>query len=101
EKGHNSHKFHAISNLKYISENQALKNDIAQSTLKFEEFKIELAEEQHKDMLIQKDNFKISLLGKNYVKNDMKFEWINKDNILNVYKNFVETAQANKDSYSR
>ena len=52
-------------------------------------------------MLIQKDNFKTSLLGKNYVNDDMKFEWINKDNILNVYKNFVETAQTNKDSYSR
>lgn len=31
----------------------------------------------------------------------MKFEWINKDNILSVYQNFVATAKANKDNYSR
>jgi hypothetical protein len=31
----------------------------------------------------------------------MKLEWINKDNILSVYQNFVDTAQENRDSYSR
>lgn len=31
----------------------------------------------------------------------MDFTWVNKDNILAVYKQFVETFEANKDSYSR
>ena len=82
-------------------ENEALKNDIDDSTLKFEAYKVQLAEKQHQDMLIQKDNFRISLLGKNYANDDMKFKWINKNNILSVYQNFVDTVQANKDSYSR
>lgn len=37
----------------------------------------------------------------NVVGNDMKFMWVNKDNILSVYQKFVETFKANKDSYSR
>jgi hypothetical protein len=42
-----------------------------------------------------------SLLGSQYTGGDMKFEWINKDNILSVYQNFVDTVDKNKDSYSR
>ncbi|MGV3460133.1 MAG: hypothetical protein ACO1N9_06730 [Flavobacterium sp.] len=37
----------------------------------------------------------------NVVGNDMKFMWVNKDNILGVYQKFVDTYKANKDSYSR
>lgn len=37
----------------------------------------------------------------NMVGNDMSFAWVNKDNILGVYERFVETFNANKDSYSR
>ncbi|AWG26886.1 hypothetical protein [Flavobacterium kingsejongi] len=32
---------------------------------------------------------------------DMNFNWVNKDNILSVYQNFVDTFNKNKDSYSR
>lgn len=35
------------------------------------------------------------------VGNDMKFMWVNKDNILSVYQRFYETFDANKDNYSR
>ncbi len=37
----------------------------------------------------------------NVVGNDMKFAWVNKDNILGVYQKFVDTFNANKDAYSR
>jgi len=37
----------------------------------------------------------------NVVGNDMKFMWVNKDNILSVYQKFVDAFNANKDSYSR
>ncbi|MXN89670.1 hypothetical protein GR160_00375 [Flavobacterium sp. Sd200] len=37
----------------------------------------------------------------NVVGNDMKFAWVNKDNILSVYQKFVDTFNANKDNYSR
>jgi hypothetical protein len=44
---------------------------------------------------------RMSLLGSSAVGNDMQFEWVNKDNILGVYDNFVNTVQKNKDTYSR
>lgn len=37
----------------------------------------------------------------NVIGNDMTFAWVNKDNILSVYQKFVDTFNANKDSYSR
>jgi hypothetical protein len=37
----------------------------------------------------------------NVVGNDMKFAWVNKDNILSVYEKFVQTFDANHESYSR
>jgi len=37
----------------------------------------------------------------NVVGNDMKFAWVNKDNIVSVYQKFVDTFNANHESYSR
>ena len=37
----------------------------------------------------------------NMVGNDLNFDWVNKDNILSVYQNFVDTFEKNKDTYSR
>ena len=41
------------------------------------------------------------LFGSQFIYDDMKFEWVNKDNILAVYDQFVTTVQKNKDTYSR
>ena len=101
EKGYDNKKSNANAYVTGIKENEDLSNDMDDATLKFEEFKVELADKQQQDIQIQKDNFRMSLLGKNYSNNDMKFEWINKDNILSVYQNFVATVETNKDSYSR
>jgi hypothetical protein len=101
ENGYSSHKATAVADLNDIKENEGLKKDVDESTLKFEEYKVQLAEKRHQDMINAKNNLRLSLLGKNYMDDDMKFEWINKDNILSVYQNFVDTVQANKDSYSR
>ena len=101
ESGNTTFKITANSNLDELKESEDLKEDIADASLKFEAYKKSLAEKQREDLRIQKDNFRQSLLGKNYLNDDMKFEWINKDNILGVYQNFVDTAQANKDNYSR
>jgi hypothetical protein len=101
EVAYKNHKLTATANLDGLKESESLKNDIADATLQYEEYKVQLAEQQRQEMLIHQDNFRITLLGKNYVNNDMKFTWINKDNILNVYQNFVDTVEANKDNYSR
>lgn len=37
----------------------------------------------------------------NMVGSDLNFDWVNKDNILSVYQNFVDTFNKNKDTYSR
>jgi hypothetical protein len=42
-----------------------------------------------------------ALFGEGKIGDDMNFDWVNKDNILAVYDQFVTTADANKDSYSR
>lgn len=41
------------------------------------------------------------LFGSQFIYDDMKFDWVNKDNILYVYQQFVSTVQKNKDTYSR
>src|SRR5690606_15835834 len=47
-------------------------------------------------------SFRKNLLGPNYTDSaDASYGWINKDNILSVYETFVNTVDANKDSYSR
>ena len=103
ENGYNNHNSKALTNLDELKEkeSEALNDDIDDSTVIFEAYKVELAEKQQQELLTQKNNFRLSLLGKNYTNQDMKFEWINKDNILSVYQNFVNTVEANKDNYSR
>jgi hypothetical protein len=72
------------------------------STDQYETFK---AEVQAETEATQAANLKLmmrqSLLGTGFTDGDMKFTWINKDNILSVYDNFVTTVEKNKDSYSR
>ncbi|WP_309608317.1 hypothetical protein [Flavobacterium sp.] len=46
-------------------------------------------------------SLKNTFFGDGKVGDDMNFNWVNKNNILEVYSNFVNTAQKNKDSYSR
>lgn len=41
------------------------------------------------------------LFGGDYIGNDLEFEWVTKDNILNVYNHFVSTVDKNKDTYTR
>ena len=72
------------------------------STEQYEDFKAEVkAEIAEKEAASSKLMMRQSLLGNGFTDGDMKFTWINKDNILSVYDNFVTTVEKNKDSYSR
>jgi hypothetical protein len=42
-----------------------------------------------------------SLFGEGKIGDDMNFDWVNKDNIHSVYRQFIHTAEDNKDNYSR
>lgn len=64
---------------------------------KYEEYKAKVILE--KDAIVS-NNFRNSFFTEK-VNNDMKFEWVNKDNIADVYSNFITTVENNKASYSR
>lgn len=48
-----------------------------------------------------KQTLRNALFGEGKIGDDMNFDWVNKDNIHNVYQQFVHTAEDNKDKYSR
>jgi hypothetical protein len=102
EADYNNYKNQATENVSLIEENKLLKNELDNSTLKFEEFKAEvITEKEQEAMVMNKNNLRVTLLGQNNNNNDLSFDWVNKDNILEVYQTFVHTVQMNKDSYSR
>lgn len=88
----------ATVNIADIEDKENLREDIDEATVKYEKYKAELQVQREKDSKI---NFRKNLLGANYTGTDASYDWINKDNILNVYENFVNTVEANKDSYTR
>jgi hypothetical protein len=102
EADYNNYKNQATENVSLIEENKLLKNELDNSTLKFEEFKAEvITEKEQEAMVMNKNNLRVALLGQNNNNNDLSFDWVNKDNILEVYQTFVHTVQMNKESYSR
>ncbi|RDI57612.1 hypothetical protein [Flavobacterium glaciei] len=48
-----------------------------------------------------KQQLRNTLFGQGKIGDDMSFTWVNKDNILGVYQQFVGTVDTNKDAYSR
>ncbi|WP_309640472.1 hypothetical protein [Flavobacterium sp.] len=48
-----------------------------------------------------KQQLRNALFGEGKIGDDMNFSWVNKDNIHDVYQQFVHTAEDNKDNYSR
>ena len=69
---------------------------------KYEEFKTTIVSEKSKmEAAAGTSKIRLSLLGNSAVGNDTEFTWVNKDNILDVYENFVTTVQKNKEAYSR
>lgn len=48
-----------------------------------------------------KQQLRNSLFGEGKIGDDMNFSWVNKDNIHDVYQQFIHTAEDNKDNYTR
>ena len=107
-------KWNEIEN-EFNNKTTALKNEINQLDDK-DDFEKKFAavgiryEDFKKDILVKKaeidaKNAQLTrnkeLFGSQFIHDDMKFEWVNKDNILAVYDQFVTTVQKNKDTYSR
>ena len=102
ERDYKKNKAEANNAVLTVKENAELKVSIDESTVKYEAFKVEvIAENERAQEAKLKLALRQSLLGVEYSGDDMKFNWINKDNILHVYETFVSTVEKNKDSYSR
>ncbi|WP_339889241.1 DUF6565 domain-containing protein [uncultured Flavobacterium sp.] len=95
-------KMDAETSLAEAKDKEALQTKVENSSTKYEEYKVKVVAENEK---MNADNAKMTMyktfFGDSYVNDDMKFNWVNKDNILSVYENFYTTVEKNKDSYSR
>lgn len=92
----------AENSLATATDKTKLQDSLNTASIRYEEFKNNiLAEKEAADESNSKTIVYKTLFGPDYVSDDMKFNWVNKNNILNVYDNFVTTVQKNKDSYSR
>jgi len=102
ESDYQKNKSQASNAIITVQENSEMEASINASTEQYEGFKVEVKAEI---AAIEVANSKLimqqSLLGNGFTGGDMKFTWVNKDNILSVYDNFVTTVEKNKDSYSR
>lgn len=89
----------ALDNLK---EREAAQARIEASKAKFEALKAQIEADMQAEMAANsKQALRNALFGEGKIGSDMNFDWVNKDNILSVYENFVNAADANKDNYSR
>ncbi|HEY9220904.1 MAG TPA: hypothetical protein VIO43_04910 [Lutibacter sp.] len=89
----------ALENLK---EKEAAQARIDASKAKYEALKAQMeADMQAAAAANTKQVLRNALFGEGKIGDDMNFGWVNKDNILAVYQQFVDTADANKDNYSR
>ena len=91
-------KMNAEISMSAAKDTPTLQLDFDKTAMKYEDFKSKVITEKEKN---QKTGMYITLLGPSYVNDDMQFNWVNKNNILSVYENLVNTVQKNKDSYSR
>lgn len=80
---------------------EKLSEKLNKYSLQYDEFKNNILSEKAKMNTNETSKIRITLLGNEAVGNDMKFEWVNKNNILKTYDNFVSTVQKNKEAYSR
>lgn len=96
----------ALANMK---DQAAAQERLEKSKAKYAELKAKLDAEAAKtatpDATATNPNRKQVLrdayFGAGKIGEDMSFAWVNKDNIVDVYQNFYDTFDKNKDSYSR
>ena len=95
-------KMDAETSLATATDKEALQEDVNNASVKYDEYRVKVvAEKENMDMQNSKVVLYKSFFGDSYVNDDMKFNWVNKDNILSVYENFYATVEKNKDAYSR
>ncbi|MGV8947196.1 MAG: hypothetical protein ACOH1N_12255 [Lutibacter sp.] len=92
----------AESALDVVKEKEKAQERINASKAKFEALKAQMeADMQAEAAANSKQALRNALFGEGKIGSDMNFDWVNKDNILAVYQQFVDAADSNKDNYSR
>lgn len=97
EADYNEAKMDVENAINTASDKEEIQEKMDKASMKYDEYKTKVVAFKQSN----KDDYYKSLFGPSYVSDDMKFAWVNKDNILAVYDNFVTTVEKNKDSYSR
>ncbi len=95
----------ALANMK---DQTAAQERLDKSKAKYAELKAKLEAEAAKAAPVPatgatggKQVLRDAYFGAGKIGEDMNFSWVNKDNIVDVYQNFYDTFDKNKDSYSR
>ncbi|WP_418263186.1 hypothetical protein [Flavobacterium faecale] len=101
EENYNKVKMDAEKAITTATDKAEIQEKLDKASIKYEEFKMKIVSKKEQMNNDTKIVMYKSLFGPAYVSDDMQFKWVNKDNILSVYQNFVNTVQKNKDSYSR
>lgn len=99
ENMHQNRKMAAETALQELEDRKELEGKIVVSSEKYEMYKASYLAQQPK--IVSKTQIRTALFGNDDIGNDMSFNWVNKDNILKVYDNFVANVEKNKDTYSR
>ncbi|MDI1256257.1 MAG: hypothetical protein PSV16_09150 [Flavobacterium sp.] len=86
-----------------LKDKTAAQERIDASKAKYEALKAKIATEMETEKVAvnPKQIIRDAYFGAGKVGEDMNFDWVNKDNILQTYQNFYDTFEKNKDSYSR
>ena len=88
----------AETNLANLKEKEAEQAKIDAAKAKYEAYK---AQVEAKAEISSKQLLRNALFGEGKIGDDMNFDWVNKDNILGVYQQFVDAAESNKGKYTR
>lgn len=87
-----------------VSDKTEYETKISATSTKYDEFRVSVETEKQKTEAVTsnpKKTLRKSLFKDVEIGDDINFNWVNKDNIANVYDNFVTTVSNNKDSYTR
>ena len=88
-----------------LKDKTAAQEKLDASKAKYDALRAKVLAEMEKEKAATPSNpkqiIRDAYFGAGKVGEDMNFNWVNKDNILQTYQNFYDTFMANKDSYSR
>jgi len=108
EASYNERTSEAEAALVSVGDKANAENRVEKAKTKYAELKAKMEAEVAKDQAAaqndpanRKQVLRDAYFGAGKIGEDMNFSWVNKDNILQVYTDFYNTFDDNKDSYSR